>query len=88
MKALNMQRKKRLRKKPFPSLKTNSSQTLKMKEKVMHLTHVVIVRINDYLLKEHKSQTSNIANLVEKKPVTKQKKTIIREKNQVKNKLL
>jgi hypothetical protein len=74
LKALNMQRKKRQRKKPLPNSKTNSLQTLKLKEKVMHLTNVIVVQINDWPSEEHKSQTSNIVNLVKKEPFTKEKK--------------
>jgi hypothetical protein len=75
LKALNMQRKKRQRKKPLPNSKTNSLQTLKLKEKVMHLTNITVVQINDWLSEEHKSQTSNIVNLVKKEPFTKQRKS-------------
>ncbi len=55
----------------------------------MHLTNVAIVRINGWLLEEHKSQTFNIVNLVEKEPITKQKKkTIIEEEYQANKEII
>ncbi len=54
----------------------------------MHLIDAVVVWINSWLLEEHKSQTSNIVNLVEKEPITKQKKNHHRRKKPSKKKTI